>query len=267
MDTIEAPPHLPVVLNRIGSNPALGAIEYTPAKTISFNYERHAFTTVASSEITYYGAIFGTNMSPLIRICFPDRHPWSERFKKLENIQRPLAGPPFEFWSVDWNGGKGLGDPSDLEFHAVALSPDLPGQLADDVEPNFTEGREQDSSKGLGWQGAWVVALLEKQARAEPLGERTEIIWNSTQNPAWGMRVRLQAIQVVAREDDEDEVNEEEFADIPSSPGISDYEVRATIQRVFVRSEEIARLREPEDPEPEDEEEEMEDEYGSEHEY
>ncbi|KAJ7673438.1 hypothetical protein B0H17DRAFT_1183229 [Mycena rosella] len=144
--------------------------------------------------------------------------------------------------------------------HTVALSPDLPGQLRDDAEPGYTEGREQDSQKGLGWQGAWAVRLLELQARKQSLGERTEIIWNSQHDPTWGVQVRLHAVKVVARKDDEHEVDEE---DDVMSPGISDYDVRATILQVFVKSEEIAYLRQPD----EEDEEEEEEESGSEDEY
>ncbi|KAJ7465120.1 hypothetical protein FB451DRAFT_429902 [Mycena latifolia] len=253
-----------VLLNVVGSSAELGTIEYTPATTTSFVYERHAYTSVMSSTVTYYGgaAALGENMSPLIRVCLPDRRPWPERFKKYihnEEIERPLIGPPFKFWSIDWPGygdGHRRWEPNALEWHAVALSPDLPGQPQDDVEPGSTEGRETDSTEGLGWQGEWAESLLQKQARNEPLGERTEIIWNSKQNPTWGVQVRLQPVRVVEREDSEYEMSPDVAAEV--TPGISDYEVRATVLRVFIKSEEIARLREPE---VEDEEEDSDNEY------
>ncbi|KAJ7082999.1 hypothetical protein C8R44DRAFT_894638 [Mycena epipterygia] len=232
-----------VPLDKGGMNVALGTVEYTPVTSTSFSYTRHAFTGTASSEVTYYGAILGDNMPPLIRICLPGRLPWPERFTTVGYIERRLRGPPFEFWDVDWHGEAGL-EPNALTLHAVSIpGPDLPGQPQADVEPSSEDGREPDSYEYLGWQGDWATALLKKQDRHESLGERTDIIWNATENPTWGVQLRLQAIKLTERVDDEDESED--------SRGISDYDVRATILRVFVKSEEIERLREP-DSEPEE---------------
>ncbi|KAJ6550665.1 hypothetical protein DFH09DRAFT_1319847 [Mycena vulgaris] len=236
-----------VLLDRVGSNGDLGAIEYAPATPTSFIYQRHAYNMRVSFEVLYSGAILGENISPLIRICRPDRHPWPERFTESEDIRRPLVGPPFQFWDLDWNQIEGELEPNQLRPHAVVLSPDLPGQLADELEPARTPvEREPDSSKGIGWQGAWAVALLEKQARKESLGGITEIIWSSEQNPTWAVEVRLDVVRVVECEDYDDEMSEDEDDDEDTPAllirGISDYEVHASVLRVFVKSEKIAQL-------------------------
>ncbi|KAF8129117.1 hypothetical protein K438DRAFT_1789231 [Mycena galopus ATCC 62051] len=64
-------------------------------------------------------------------------------------------------------------------LNGLIFSPDLPGQLADDVGPSLEEGPLLDSTVGLGWHGTWATALLEKQEKRQSLGERNEIGWNS----------------------------------------------------------------------------------------
>lgn len=149
--------------------------------------------------------------------------------------ERPLSGPPFGFWNYDWPGygGDGSWEPSRLERHAIALLPDLPGELSEDAEPGW------DECYSLGWQGAWAFALLQRQGNNQPLGERTDIIWNLAQT--WGVQVRLQAVEVVEREDDSDDETDSDVAE-EMTPGITDYTVHATVLRVFVRTEEIGRL-------------------------
>jgi hypothetical protein len=71
-------------------------------------------------------------------------------------------------------------------------APDLSGQLEDDANPVYDEGRESDSQVGFGWQGGWVNALLETQAGGQSLGERTKLIWDSARNPHWAVEVRLE---------------------------------------------------------------------------
>ncbi|KAJ7196520.1 hypothetical protein GGX14DRAFT_473354 [Mycena pura] len=203
-------------LNRLRVATELAAVEYTPATETSFQYTRHANVGTSSSTVTYEGGVFGENMPPLVRICLPSQHPWPERFKRSEyynddDIERPRAGPPFHFYNIDWNGGTGI-DPD--SFSGLTFSPDLPGQLATDTEPDGDEGHEQDSTVGLGWHGPWATALLERQDRGQPLGEKTEIVWNFGNNATWGVQVRLR-----------------------ESRGIASYTIRATILRVFVRSQ------------------------------
>ncbi|KAJ7083000.1 hypothetical protein C8R44DRAFT_753603 [Mycena epipterygia] len=208
-----------VRLNKGGMNVELGAVEYIPVAPTSFRYTRHTFTGTAHSDITYYGAILGDNMPPWIRICLPGCLPWPERLvpSESENIEKSLTGPPFVFWDTDFNWEDGSTQP-DLALHAVSISgPDLPASPI--------------HGRAWGWQGDWATALLERQDRHELLGERTEIVWNTKENPTWG----VQAIELTERLDDEDE----------NSRGISDYDVRATVLRVFVKSEGIARLRDP----------------------
>ncbi|KAJ6550572.1 hypothetical protein DFH09DRAFT_1086516 [Mycena vulgaris] len=180
---------------------------YAPAAPMLFVYQRHAHTMEYSSED---GAIPGGNIPPLTRICHPDRHLWPERFME------------FKYWY-----------PSQLEPRAVGLSPDLLGQLARDVEPRSTAGGELDSPRGVVWQGAWAVALLEEQARKELLGGEGD--YKRIRHGLWKLAVR-----VVECEDYDDEMSEDEDKgeDTPnlSARGISDYEVRVTILQVFVVS-------------------------------
>ncbi|KAJ6550608.1 hypothetical protein DFH09DRAFT_1086556 [Mycena vulgaris] len=197
-----------VRLNFVGPNADLGAIEYAPDAPTSFVY--HISDTRAPWDIRPQdAAILGQKISSLMCKCRPGRHPWPERFMESD-------------------------------------------QLAGDVEPRSTAGGKLDSSRGVGWQGAWMVALLEKQARRESLGRR-EIIWSSEQNPTWAVEDRLdlvcpdfKAARVVECQDYEDErsEDEDEDGDTPTLParGISDYEVRATVLRVFVMSEKNAQL-------------------------
>jgi hypothetical protein len=176
---------------------------------------------------------------------------------------------------MDWTEDTGI-NPENL--HGLTFSPDLPGQPENDTAPIFTGGREQDSSVGLGWHGNWATALLEKQDRGQLLGERTEIMWDTKEDPTWGVQVRLQvnfrdsrqtlneltlvsqAIQVTEVDPDMyEEVDPDEYEDEESpvhSRGISDYEVQATILRVFVKSEGFVRLQEPDEIQDEDESEE-----------
>ncbi|KAJ7877005.1 hypothetical protein B0H13DRAFT_744422 [Mycena leptocephala] len=247
-------------LNKAEINAELGAVVYTPATQTSFQYARHTNTSTSSSEVTYYGVTCGENMPPLARICLPGRLPWPERFKRADPHsypQRPLKGPPFDFYTMDWTEDTGI-NPENL--HGLTFSPDLPGQPENDTAPIFTGGREQDSSVGLGWHGNWATALLEKQDRGQLLGERTEIMWDTKEDPTWGVQVRLQAIQVTEVDPDMyEEVDPDEYEDEESpvhSRGISDYEVQATILRVFVKSEGFVRLQEPDEIQDEDESEE-----------
>lgn len=60
-------------------------------------------------------------------------------------------------------------------------------------------GGEEDSSVGLGWHGHWVTALLENRDCRQPVGERTEIVWNyhtinwdSEPIETWGAELRLE---------------------------------------------------------------------------
>ncbi|KAF7365572.1 hypothetical protein MVEN_00430600 [Mycena venus] len=227
-------------LNRLGIDAGLGAVEYAPVTELVFQYTRRAFAGTASSEIAYYGKIMGDNIPPLVRICLPDRLPWPERFRRSRGIRRSLSGPPFEFYDEDWKGETGL-DPDRLR--GLAFSPDLPGQLVDDADPDGDAGHEQDSWVGLGWHGAYATALLERQSRGEPLGERTEIVWDSRDDAhaTWGVQVHLQALKVT-------EVDAYVYTEVENPPdarGISSYDIRARVLRVFVREGEFVRLRQP----------------------
>ncbi|KAK7023057.1 hypothetical protein R3P38DRAFT_3195005 [Favolaschia claudopus] len=226
-----------VSLNRIGLNHELDAIEYKPANLTTFQYTRKANIGTTYSEIADYGGIYGDNMPPLLRICLPDRHPWPETFKELDwdPELRPLAGPPFKFSTCDWNGDTGI-DPESLQTRALTFSPDMPGQPAIEVEPKSDLGHESGSWVGLGWHGPWVTALLEKQDRGERLGNRREIVWNSDSNKTWGAEVHLEVAKVT--EVDKfiyDELDESEDPII--TRGISSYTIRASILRVFVKSQ------------------------------
>ncbi|KAJ7863480.1 hypothetical protein B0H14DRAFT_2574865 [Mycena olivaceomarginata] len=88
-------------------------------------------------------------------------------------------------------------------------------------------GGEEDSSVGLGWHGHWVTALLENRDCRQPVGERTEIVWNyhtinwdSEPIETWGAELRLESKQrnLLIVE-------------------IASYEVQVTVSRVFSKSE------------------------------
>ncbi|KAJ7505761.1 hypothetical protein B0H11DRAFT_1976058 [Mycena galericulata] len=262
---------LSVQLNKGENNPALDAVEYVPATPSVFDYRRHAFTGTAPSEVTYYGSILAQNMPPRIAICLPGRVPWPERFRRCGYLERSRTGPPFLFCDEDWSGEHGLHPETD--FHGLAIiTPDLPGQGEGDVQPVSDEGREPDSTKGLGWRGEWATALLERKDKGDPLGERTEIIWNTNEDPTWGIQVRLQVsvssvilfgekvnggsflLQALRVE----EMLDEDTEQATDPRGISDYNIRATILKVFVKDEELTCLQQPQRDVEEEEEEELE---------
>ncbi|KAF7357439.1 hypothetical protein MSAN_01339900 [Mycena sanguinolenta] len=231
-------------------NTELEAVEYIPTNPIVFQYTRHAHVGTTSSEVTYYGGVFGSNMPPVLRICLPDRQPWPERFQRSyldEDIKRSRSGPPFEFYNVDLNGETGL-EPDCLD--GLTFAPDLPGQPDDGLGPVEDEGDEVDSAVGLGWQGTWVTALLEKQDKRQPLGERNEIVWHpKTINawwrrpedqeaaPAitWGVEFSLRFRQPLKITEFSSHIYKDADESVPSR-GISSYTVRATILRTFVKN-------------------------------
>ncbi|KAK6992539.1 hypothetical protein R3P38DRAFT_2739852 [Favolaschia claudopus] len=225
-----------VLLNQVGMNRELDAIEYKPANLTTFQYTRKANISTTHSDITYYGGIYGDNMPPLLRICLPDRHPWPETFKELDwdPELRPLAGPPFEFYTCDWNGDAGI-DPESLHTGALTFSPDMPGQLQNETEAESGFGHESDSGVGLGWHGPWATAMLEKKDRGEQLGNRREIVWSSDSDKTWGVEVHLEAAKVTEVDKFTYEELHESEEPIPTR-GISSYTIRASILRVFVKA-------------------------------
>ncbi|KAJ7366363.1 hypothetical protein DFH08DRAFT_929277 [Mycena albidolilacea] len=91
-------------------------------------------------------------------------------------------------------------------------------------------GGEEDSSVGLGWHGHWVTALLANRNCRQPLGERTEIVWNhhaidwdSEAIETGGQSCVLKSIQRRQRN--------------LLIVEIASYEVQVTVLRVFVKSE------------------------------
>ncbi|KAJ7766508.1 hypothetical protein DFH07DRAFT_955237 [Mycena maculata] len=154
----------------------------------------------------------------------PGRIPWPQKFRECDYIERSVSGPPFEFYDEDWTANHGLGP--DM-LHGLAMEgPDLPEESEGDVGPDSSEGREPDSTKGLGWRGAWVMTLLKKHDRKQPLGERTETVWSA--DNSWGVEVRFRALGLMEFEDPDDDELEIETA---SSRGISDYDIRAPSSR------------------------------------
>ncbi|KAJ7145038.1 hypothetical protein C8R46DRAFT_1232398 [Mycena filopes] len=245
-------------------NAGLAAIEYIPAATTKFRYMRRSATGTEGSTVTYEGGIAGENVPPLMRIALPGRLHWPERFRECDflELERKLTGPPFKFFDIDWHMDcDDTWDPSRLKLHSVNFdTPDLPGQPPTAVDPERTQGaREEDCSVGLGWCGDWATALLEKQDRNQALGERTEIMWNNPVpgNADWGAEVRLEAIRV-GEPTDYDDLACENPEETPKRC-ISDYEVRATVLRIFVKSEAFARLQQPDEVQSEEEEEDEED--------
>lgn len=128
---------------------------------------------------------------------------------------------------------------------------DLPGQ---DNSGPYSDMNEDGGWKMSGWQGTWVDALLEKQARGEDLGHRTKIVWhkNLKHGQKWAVKVKLhvcvpaisncscilfsllgrQAIEVF------------EIIGEPGEPtAIHGYKVEANILAIFVKPEEIERLQ------------------------
>ncbi|KAJ7727372.1 hypothetical protein B0H16DRAFT_1779373 [Mycena metata] len=202
------------------------AIEYAPAAPARFN------------DLTEEGAIFGENIPPLLRIALPGRLPWPERFSSSNWVNRPLNGPPFKFYNINWEDGSW--EPSALDVHSVRFTPDLPGQSAEDVEPIRTWG---DPCTRLGWRGPWVTTLLEKQDARQPLGDRTEILWDSMGKwiPTGSGRQNINGILVYSTTIRVIELTD--YDDDSPSRSISDYEVRATVLRVLVKGEGFVRLQ------------------------
>ncbi|KAJ6451641.1 hypothetical protein C8R45DRAFT_90262 [Mycena sanguinolenta] len=217
-----------VELNKSGITTQLGVVEYTPERPVVFQYTRRAQVGKVSFDAAC--ALFGNNMAPLVRICLLGRLPWPERFGRHHGLDhdRRRTGPLFHFWSADCLDETGL-NPECL--HGLTFAADLPGQ----------PGNNSDSIVDcLGWQGSWVTALLEKQDQDQPWGERNEIIWNVSPKedqipePAtWGVEVCLKPMQITELDPD---IYEDKDDPVPSR-GISSYTVRATILRVFVKSE------------------------------
>ncbi|KAJ7366352.1 hypothetical protein DFH08DRAFT_797342 [Mycena albidolilacea] len=173
-------------------------------------------------------------------------------------IERPLKGPPFEFYDTDWPSGENRIHPEELR--GLRFLSDLPGHLNSDAESNGAFGHKMDSTVGLGWHETWVTTLLEKQDLGKPLGERTDIVWDRTSG--WGVQVRREAVRVRERYTDVyDKVDVDDMQDIVQSRGIESYTIRATILRVFVKSEWFDQKEGL--PEREEEEDEDED-YGNE---
>ncbi|KAJ6602230.1 hypothetical protein B0H10DRAFT_1958170 [Mycena sp. CBHHK59/15] len=176
----------------------------------------------------------------------------------LNRVERNAAVEAVEYvpacaakpWFLNILGRSVWYAPDRLGRNSVSIEePDLPGQ--DEEGPGYDEGHEPDSQQGLGWQGDWVNALLERQEHYQNLGERTKTIWNNTSEPMWGIEVRLEARRVV--ETDYEKYGEEDSdnAERNSTQAISDNDIHVTILRVFVKDEEIQRLLGPEEEEEE----------------
>ncbi|KAJ7722062.1 hypothetical protein DFH07DRAFT_783951 [Mycena maculata] len=212
-----------ITLNKGGMNIAFGAIEYAPVVPTSFTYTRHATTGTQS----------------ITETCLPGRIQWPEKLKKRDDIYGFLTGPPFEFYEEDWEDEDGL-KPC---LHGLAMEgPDLPGQLQSERWPNCY------CDISMGWQGAWAITLLERQDCKQPLGERTETVWSADNN--WGMEVRFQALEI--EEYESGYVQEYELEDAEER-AISDYNIGATILRVFVKHAGSMCLERAEEEEEEEE--------------
>lgn len=65
-----------------GWNDLHKAFEYRPSHgTIGFRYIRETFVDIASSSITYHGAILADGMSPKIRVCALGQNPWPDKIE------------------------------------------------------------------------------------------------------------------------------------------------------------------------------------------
>ncbi|KAJ7243775.1 hypothetical protein C8J57DRAFT_61365 [Mycena rebaudengoi] len=213
------------LFNIVGWNVEHDAIEYTPAAPTLFTYTRRTYIDddlAASADVV----VQGDCMPPLLRVCLPTRNPWPEVFKPESWTNRPLSGPPFHFYDTDWDNL----NPEDMEGHRMT-DLDLPGQ---DNSGPYSDMNEDGGWKMSGWQGTWVDALLEKQARGEDLGHRTKIVWhkNLKHGQKWAVKVKLHAIEVF------------EIIGEPGEPtAIHGYKVEANILAIFVKPEEIERLQ------------------------
>jgi len=163
-----------------GWNEEQGAFEYAPSRSrgsadfSTFQYNRAAFTGTASSDITYYGGIIASNISPIMRLSITGQNPWSEKFpisecavgcfeicvhSRLLTIFFPFfkqaalepgvvdlgpsiemrnpSGPPFQFFESDFQEQDGW-PPERLSTRSTVMTtPDLPGQSHEDAEPDF----------------------------------------------------------------------------------------------------------------------------------
>ncbi|KAK7023047.1 hypothetical protein R3P38DRAFT_2957229 [Favolaschia claudopus] len=239
-------------------NIELAAIEYTPAAPYSFDYMRHAYVGANGSTVTYEGDVFGENMSPLIRICLPDRRPWPEHFRRSAHERKYPHGSSLPIFADDWQGSNDIHPESSLQKklqkRSVELVPDVPNQSLEDMEPVVGSGREQDSTVRLGWHETWATAMLENRDHYHPLGNMTDIFWDPAEE--WGVEMHLQRHfdQVMSVNEVEPWIYEEqdEDSDPLESRGVESYEVRATILRVFVKNSWFIRARQ--EPENQDEE-------------
>ncbi|KAJ7644491.1 hypothetical protein FB45DRAFT_898066 [Roridomyces roridus] len=227
-----------------------GAVEYVPAEPTSFNYTRHAWVKC----IDYYDSkVMAENSPPVFSICLPGRVQWPQQLESPSfDYERPSKGPPFIFYGEDFNTyGPGGND----WLHGLYFkAPDLPGQEKADAETTVAGNR------GRGWAGDWAMRLLELQDRREPLGERTQVIWDTDGNESdfesperperiWGIEFRLEALEITESADEE--YDEDDDGPSESKRTISDYGVRATVLRVFVTDKQLEKLREPQVLEPE----------------
>ncbi|KAJ6451643.1 hypothetical protein C8R45DRAFT_1083686 [Mycena sanguinolenta] len=220
-----------VQLNKTGINTRFKTVEYTPVTPAVFQYKRHAH--VGEWPDIWESAVFGADIPPLVRICLAGSLPWPEQFNNssLNDDVRNHLYKNFQNSSIDLYRKTAHG------MDGIRLSFDLPGQPEHDC-PNLAYGHELEFSVGLGWHGPWVMALLDRQDQDQPLGVEEKIVWdtgnNITRQTTWGMQVRLQVIDIT--ELNPDVYEEVDDDDAVPSRGISSYEIRATISRVFVKN-------------------------------
>ncbi|KAJ6618534.1 hypothetical protein B0H10DRAFT_1947556 [Mycena sp. CBHHK59/15] len=144
-----------------------------------------------------------------------------------------VNGPPFQFYTVDWDGDTGI-NPDCLD--GLTFSPDVPSQP--DEEPLEENGHEPDSFVGLGWHGSWIRTLLERKDRGLPLGE---LNFSGTL-----CKNRLGCVSQAA------EMQSDLYAEGASSVfsrGISAYTIQANIVRVYLKDAGFVREEEESDVE------------------
>lgn len=172
---------------------------------VRLRYTRRTFVGNQSSEITYYGGIIsfqdecsGQTIGPKLRIhdihesAFPDTLP--------QLAYAPSAGrgpgPPFDLYNQDRLAG-GDSDASTIGCEGFALNvdaQDLPGQGWNDTDLHVLSHSDDervcvDDYEWLGWQGDWLAGLLQKRARDQDMGTRTEIKWCA--GKIWGVELQF----------------------------------------------------------------------------
>ena len=225
-----------------------------PTTPYQFKYHRRRHVGYGSSQITWYGGVWGEGdiCSPVIFLHRTDNHaPYVARIMDEDREEVIQSRLPFKFLTHAEYGGSSLWrlvehsgsapsvllDEPDLVLRQKAL--DGEGGAESDDEPSDPED-EQDSQRYIGWSGNWTREFIERAEAGEPLEPLTKEVWDMEKT--WGVKVKLEPHRksVEHTEDfrhDEDAIGKQRLAG---------YAIRAEVLEVYVKQSFV------EYPEPED---------------